>query len=178
MKIRIALSAVVLLSTSALAQQPYAGMEVRAIKTLSDQQVDDLQAGRGMGLALAAELNGYPGPAHSIELADTLGLSPDQLAKLKQLFGAMKAETIPIGSLLIEQERSLNAEFSGKTITPASLEAETQQIGATRARLRAAHLKYHLSTVAILTPGQIAKYNELRGYPGGAAPQQRHHMHH
>lgn len=177
MKLGIALSAVALFSTVALAQQPYAGMQTRAIKTLSDQQIADLRAGRGMGLALAAELNGYPGPAHVVELADRLGLSSDQIAKLKQLFADMKTETIPIGTELIEQERSLNAEFAGKTITPASLEAGTQQIGATQARLRAAHLKYHLATLALMTPDQVAKYNELRGYSGGAAPQQ-HHLHH
>jgi hypothetical protein len=34
-----------------------------------------------MGLALAAELNGYPGPAHVIELAKSLGLSEPQRAK-------------------------------------------------------------------------------------------------
>ncbi|HZP79751.1 MAG TPA: Spy/CpxP family protein refolding chaperone [Pseudolabrys sp.] len=181
MKIGIALAAVAVFSTATLAQQPYAGMETRAIKTLSDQQVADLQAGRGMGLALAAELNGYPGPAHAIELADKLGLSSEQLGKIKELFAAMKAETIPIGAQLIEEERSLNAAFAGKTITLASLEMGTQQIGATQAKLRAAHLKYHLATVAIMTPEQIATYNALRGYAGGASPpqhQQQHHMHH
>ena len=45
---------------TAHAQQPYAGFEARTIKALSDQQLADLRAGRGMGLALAAELNGYP----------------------------------------------------------------------------------------------------------------------
>jgi hypothetical protein len=44
------------------AHQPYAGLEARAIKALSEQQIADLEAGRGMGMALAAELNGYPGP--------------------------------------------------------------------------------------------------------------------
>jgi hypothetical protein len=65
-----------------LAQQPYAGLQNRSIKTLSDQQIEDLTAGRGMGLALAAELNGYPGPIHAIELAEQLHLSPEQLRKL------------------------------------------------------------------------------------------------
>jgi hypothetical protein len=65
------------LSGAALAQsqQPYAGLEARSIKALSQQQIDDLKAGRGMGLALAAELNGYPGPMHVLELADALHLS-------------------------------------------------------------------------------------------------------
>jgi hypothetical protein len=44
----------------AQSQQPYAGLAGRSIKALSEQQIADLQAGRGMGLALAAELNGYP----------------------------------------------------------------------------------------------------------------------
>ena len=42
----------------------YAGQQSRAIKSLSEQDVDDLLAGRGAGFAKAAELNGYPGPAH------------------------------------------------------------------------------------------------------------------
>ncbi|MBM1170158.1 hypothetical protein [Microvirga arabica] len=38
---------------------PYAGLETRSVKSLSDEQIADLKAGRGMGLALPAELNGY-----------------------------------------------------------------------------------------------------------------------
>ncbi|MBW5435799.1 hypothetical protein FXB41_13685 [Bradyrhizobium canariense] len=52
--------------------QPYAGLEHRPIKALSHQQIEDLRAGRGMGLALAAELNGYPGPSHVLEFGDRL----------------------------------------------------------------------------------------------------------
>ncbi len=59
-------------------QQPYLGMQQRALKALSEQQIADLKAGRGMGLALAAELNGYPGPIHVLELKDRLGLSAEQ----------------------------------------------------------------------------------------------------
>src|SRR5262245_44359400 len=103
--------ALLVLTDSALAQQPYADLQNRTIKTLSDQQIADLNAGRGMGLALAAELNGYPGPLHAIELAEQLRLSPDQLSKLKSLFEAMKAETIPLGAMLISQERQLNDSF-------------------------------------------------------------------
>src|SRR5215469_8384924 len=106
--------------------QPYAGMETRAIKTLSDQQIADLRAGNGMGLALAAELNGYPGPRHAIDLANPLHLSADQVAKLKDLYAAMQAETIPIGAMLIAQERNLNDAFAGRTLTLASLQTATQ----------------------------------------------------
>ena len=116
----------------AIAQQPYAGLQNRPIKTLSEQQIADLNAGRGMGLALAAELNGYPGPIHAIELAEQLHLSPAQISKLKSLSEAMKAETIPLGLTLISQERSLNDDFANHTVTPASLEGNTRRIGATK----------------------------------------------
>ena len=39
---------------------PYAGMQNRGLKALSEQQIEDLRGGRGMGVALTAELNGYP----------------------------------------------------------------------------------------------------------------------
>ena len=118
-----------------------------------------------------------PGPFHAIELADQLHLSSDQINKLKQLFEAMKAETISIGATLIAQERNLNDDFAKRTVTLARLEAATQNIGTTQAALRAAHLKYHLSTVDILSPEQVARYNELRGYKSGEVPAHGHHQH-
>jgi hypothetical protein len=68
MRTFIALAAIIA-STAALAQDhhPYAGMAQRQVKSLADQQIADLRAGRGMGLALPAELNGYPDPAHVLE---------------------------------------------------------------------------------------------------------------
>jgi hypothetical protein len=76
---------------------PYAGLERRSLKALSEQQVADLRAGRGMGLALAAELNGYPGPLHVIELAPDLGLTDAQIESVKQLYSSIKAEAVPPG---------------------------------------------------------------------------------
>jgi Spy/CpxP family protein refolding chaperone len=177
MRLLIATVVIASIAGSAAGQQPYAGLQNRPIKTLSDQQVGDLNAGRGMGLALAAELNGYPGPVHAIELAEQLRLSPDQVNKLKSLFEAMKAETIPLGATLISQERSLNDDFANHTVTIASLQEVTQRIGATQAALRAAHLKYHLSTVEVLTSEQVAHYNSLRGYKSDEVPTHGRHQH-
>jgi Spy/CpxP family protein refolding chaperone len=166
------------LSSTALAQsaQPYSGMQTRPIKALSDQQVADLKAGRGMALALAAELNGYPGPSHLVELSDQLGLTAEQLSSLKGMFDAMKAETIPIGENLVAQEQELDRLFAEKVISEEELKAATQTIGETQARLRNAHLRYHLQARAILQPAQISRYAELRGY--GSEPQApAHHKH-
>jgi hypothetical protein len=174
---RLAVLAVVVfllapLLAAAQAQQPYAGWETRPIKALSDEQVADLRAGRGMGLALAAELNGYPGPSHVLELAQRLKLSDAQRAKVQSLFDAMKAETIPLGQKLIAQEADLDRQFANKTITDAALAASVQAIAGTQAALRTAHLRYHLTTLEMLTPAQIEQYAELRGYAGGFNPHQ------
>jgi Spy/CpxP family protein refolding chaperone len=173
------ISAALLLTSAAAAnaQTPYAGMQTRPIKALSEQQMADLSAGRGMGLALAAELNGYPGPVHVLELADKLDLSPDQRAGIQRLFDSMKAEAVPLGSKLIEQEADLDKQFAGHTVTPDSLRASTAAVAATQGALRETHLKYHLSTVAVLSPGQIQRYAELRGYGGEAGPTEHHHHH-
>lgn len=159
--------------TGAHAQTPYAGMKARPIKALSEQQIVDLNAGRGVGLALAAELNGYPGPSHVLELADRLELSAEQRAGVQRLFDAMKAEAMPLGNKLIKQEAELDRQFAARTVTPESLKASTRAAAETQGALRETHLKYHLSTGSILTPSQMTKYAELRGY-GGA--HKRHHQ--
>lgn len=167
-------AALFLTATAASAQTPYAGMQTRPIKALSEQQVADLGAGRGMGLAMAAELNGYPGPSHVLELADMLELSIDQRTRVKALFVSMKAEAVTLGSKLIEQEADLDKQFANRTVTPISLKASTAAVAATQGELRETHLKYHLSTVEVLSPHQIHRYAKLRGY-GGDKPIKHHH---
>ena len=161
--------------SAASAQQPYAGLQARPVKALSEQQIDDLKAGRGMGLALAAELNGYPGPSHVLELGDQLGLTAEQRTRMQALFNAMKADAIPLGATLIAQESELDRQFALKGVTPASLATATAAIGETQGALRHAHLKYHLATLEILTPAQISRYAELRGYQGREQHSPHHH---
>ena len=160
-------SAVVAIALSfaslAFAQSPYAGMQARSIKALSDQQIADLKAGRGMGLALPAELNGYPGPVHVLELSDRLGLSTEQKARVQSLFDSMKAEAVPLGAKLLEQEAALDQQFASRSVTPESLKAATTAIGVTEAELRDTHLKYHLQTAQILSAEQMQHYSMLSG---------------
>jgi Spy/CpxP family protein refolding chaperone len=145
-------------------QPPYAGLEHRTVKALSDQQISDLRAGRGMGLALPAELNGYPGPLHVIELADRLQLTSAQRAQVQRLYEAMKAEAISVGEKLITHEAALDRLFAERIVSPRSLAQLTAQIGETQGQLRAVHLKYHLTTAELLTADQRQRYAQLRGY--------------
>ena len=88
----------------------------------------------------------------------------EQRSAIQASIDAMKAETIPIGEKIVAKESELDRQFSSRAITPASLEAITSEIGALQGQLREAHLKYHLSTAALLTADQIDRYAELRGY--------------
>jgi len=171
--------ALALFASTASAQHhtPYAQLKDRAIKALSEQQVADLKAGRGMGLALPAELNGYPGPMHVLESADTMQLSADQRQRTKDLFNSMKGEAVPLGEKLIESEAALEALFARRTITPANLAQATQDIARLQGQLRETHLKYHLAMVELLTPEQVMRYRELRGYLPAAASQPEPHHH-
>ena len=166
----LAAALIILLAGPAVGQQhhheeaPYTGQHQREIKALSQQQLEDLRAGRGMGFALSAELNGYPGPLHVLELAPRLGLSADQTQRVQILYDAMKSEAIAAGEKLISAERALDRQFAERRVTPATLAALTAQVGDRQGELRAVHLKYHLMTAELLTEHQRHRYNELRGY--------------
>jgi hypothetical protein len=171
--VTLSVAALVVAISATSAQTPYAGMQTRSIKALSDEQIADLRAGRGMGLALPAELNGYPGPSHVLELADKLDLSSDQRASVQRMFASMKEEAVPLGTKLLEQEADLDKQFASHTVTPESLRTATAAVAAIQGELRDAHLKYHLSTAALLSSDQMHRYAELRGY--GDPPPHHHH---
>lgn len=140
------------------------GIEVRPVKALSDEAIADLRAGRGMGLALAAELNSYPGPLHVLILADELGLSPELRDRVAALRDAMTARTVPLGEQIIAEEGRLDDLFAERRVTPRTLAVATARIAAVQAELRTAHLEVHLTLRELLTPDQIAAYDRLRGY--------------
>lgn len=147
-----------------LGSSSYAGMKKRAIKALSEEQVADIRAGKGMSLALPAELNGYPGPSHTLELADALGLSEEQKMKTQKLFARMQTEAKTLGEQLIAHEYELDRLFKNREASLEFVQQATARAAQAQGKLRTAHLNYHLKMVDVLTADQIAKYNQLRGY--------------
>ncbi len=148
-------------------ETPYAGLETREIKALSDADIDGLLSGAGMGYALAAELNGYPGPKHVLELADELQLTAEQREQTEALFAAMQEEAISLGKQLIEKEAELDAAFASTDIDADLIQTLTVQIGSVEGMLRAVHLKTHLEMTPILSMHQRHMYQQLRGYGDG-----------
>jgi Spy/CpxP family protein refolding chaperone len=156
---------------------PYAGQERRQIKALSAEEVSSYLAGKGMGLAKTAELNGYPGPLHVLELAEQLKLSAEQKIKTQDLYNAMQAKAVEAGRALIDAEQRLDRLFAGKAINPDLLDSSLKEIGALQARVRGVHLEAHLQQAGILNAEQVARYNALRGYDKAQSGTSPHHGH-
>jgi Spy/CpxP family protein refolding chaperone len=139
-------------------------MQNRVVKSLSDDDIKELRRGGGWGLALAAELNGMPGPAHLLELKDQIPLTDDQVAKTQTLLNDMRQAAIPTGERLIAAETALEYAFAKGAINEASLRGLLAESESARSELRFIHLSQHFKTVQYLKPEQIKRYNILRGY--------------
>jgi Spy/CpxP family protein refolding chaperone len=148
----------------AAAASPYAGEQAREIKSLSTSDVDNLRKGAGMGYAKAAELNGYPGPMHVLELAQPLQLSAEQRDATEKLMAQHKAKARDLGAQLVDAERALDTAFATKQIDAKRISELTQRIGVLQATLRGEHLQTHLAQTALLNAQQITSYQSLRGY--------------
>lgn len=144
--------------------QPYAGMENREIKSLSAEDIAELQVGGGWGLALPAELNGLPGPRHLLDHREELDLTADQIALIETMFAEMQDEAIRAGNRFIAAEAALSAAFAKGDIGAEDLRALLSEASDAREKLRFVHLSRHLATPAVLTEQQIQKYAVVRGY--------------
>ena len=108
-------------AAQALQPNAYAGQQTRAIKSLSEQEVDDLLAGRGAGFAKAAELNGYPGPAHVLGSKEELKLSEAQLSATEALMAQHRATAQRLGKAVVGAERALDQAFGSHTAHEGSI---------------------------------------------------------
>lgn len=143
---------------------PYAGQQSRPIKALAEREVRDYLSGAGMGFARAAELNGFPGPMHVLELGDALGLNTQQRADTQALFDTHKSEARTIGAQLVTAERELDALFAAGVVSERVLAEQMDKVAQLHGRYRLSHLETHRRMHALLNEGQIRRYAELRGY--------------
>lgn len=167
------------------AQTPYAGMQNRDIKSLSDKDIQELRRGGGWGMALPAELNGMPGPVHLLELKDQIPLASDQVPQIQALVDDMRLAAIPAGERLIAAEAAIESAFASKNIAEGSLRRLLTNAESARTELRFIHMSQHYKAANILKPEQIKRHNVLRGYavdpckniPEGHNPEMyRRHM--
>lgn len=167
------------ISSIAYAEQPhhspYAGQQQYPIKSLSPVDIAELKRGGGWGLAKTAELNGWPGPRHVLELAAELKLNKTQIQAITELFDTMQTQAITQGEQLIALEQELEQQFQQRTVTAESLSQQLEKIAAARSQLRYIHLSTHLQTPAMLGTEQMQQYNLLRGYTNPAHTHYKQH---
>ena len=146
---------------------PYAGQEVRDIKSLSDNDVQSLQNGTGEafgGLAKLAELNGYPGPRHVLDMASELQLTDKQRIEIELIYQNMSNIAKSIGAAIIDIEQDMDGAFANNTITEENLKLMLDRSAELYGQLRFVHLSAHLDTVQMLSIDQVQMYNNIRGY--------------
>ncbi len=163
-------------------QSPYVDETSREIKALSEEQINGFLEGEGMGFAKPAELNGFPGPRHVLNLADELELSDGQSERVQSTFTTMNGAARDLGAQIVEAERMLNALFVDGTVTGDNMTSLLESIGELTSKVRLTHLEAHLAMMEILTDTQVTKYNTLRGYSNaeahdGAHNDAQHHGH-
>lgn len=140
----------------------YAGLETRELRAYSDEQLRALVGGEGMGYALVAELNHYPGPKHVLELATQLELSDEQMRRTELVFDRMHRRAVRLGQEIVEKQRQLQELFvEGEAELARDL---TVVIGELEGELRWVHLDAHVQMHRLLTPDQVQRYDQLRGY--------------
>ena len=151
---------------------PYVPLLDAPIRGLTSEQIRDLREGNGAGFALPAELNGFPGPKHVLDLSDELGLTDEQRSRV-QAVRARVMEQAPVqGERVLQAHQRLEEAFRNRTVDAPSLQALVADVDAAYAALRFVHLAAHLEMVDVLTPHQVAQYNQLRGY--GSADHAAH----
>jgi Spy/CpxP family protein refolding chaperone len=159
---------------------PYIGHEKRTIKNFSEEEIQALLSGQGMGLAKAAELNHYPGPRHVLDLGARLPLSEAQRAETQRIYDRMHQEAVRLGALIVDKEKELDQLFATQVAQSDTLRSLTTQLAQLQGELRFVHLQAHVEMKRLLSPEQVEAYDSLRGYTAGAgaAPHTGHHHHH
>ncbi|WP_019503257.1 Spy/CpxP family protein refolding chaperone [Pleurocapsa sp. PCC 7319] len=145
-------------------RSPYVEQLDSPVRGLSSEEVDNLLNGRGSGYARMAELNGYPGLRHVLDLSSELKLSAQQETDIQVAFEQMQSQAKTIGKTIVSKEQELGKSFASGKITNTELEKQTEELATLYGELRNTHLQAHLKINPILSTEQIKKYNQLRGY--------------
>ena len=145
-------------------RSPYVEQLDSPVQGLSAEEVDELLDGKGAGYARMAELNGYPGPRHVLDLSSQLKLSAQQTKEIEVAFEQMQSQAKSLGKTIVSKEQELSEAFASGKITNAELEKETNELAQLYGKLRKTHLQAHLQINPLLSAEQIQKYNQIRGY--------------
>lgn len=157
---------------AALALTLAAGIGLGAIGRHHAKQVDSGNASAAAPIVVpvdaedvsGAERHLYPAPHTAIFLANDLELTEAQRLKLHALQQALDNDIATIGRRIQAEEARLDRAFMENVIDIGRIDGVTARIGSLQAQLRAARLRAHLATRDLLSPEQLLRYAELRGF--------------
>jgi Spy/CpxP family protein refolding chaperone len=129
----------------------YASENHTNIKALTDEELNHLLNGEGMGLAKAGELNSYPGPKHVLDLSSELQLTTEQKERTEAIFNSMQTEAKKLGELVIEKEKELDSIFKENNPDEILVQNKIMEISNLMGKLRFVHLDAHIKQKEILT---------------------------
>ncbi len=110
--------------------------------------------GRSHGALLAAVVN-------NPELADKVGISADELSRLRKLYYAGRKQTIKLQAKLQLAQVDLREKIESPTVDEDAVLAAVEEVGTIRTEIRKVSVKQNLRMRAIL--GE-EKFRELRKY--------------
>lgn len=145
----------------------YIGQENEIIKSLSSEDIESLETGTGDAfgsMAKLAELNGYPGPRHILDLGKELGLTTVEKEYIIIIYNDMKREALISGQEILQIEKTANELFANKSISDSELQRLIIKSAENYGKLRYIHLTTHLKIMDILSQEQIILYNTLHDY--------------
>ena len=126
-----------------------------------EEERASIARGEGFGMAMPADMAGYPGPRHVLDMAAELGLTAEQKSGVEKIYAAMHEKAMTRGKELFEAEARLEQMFrDGRP--EADLREQSFRVDSIHAELRWIHLSAHLAAQKLLTAEQIAKYTRLR----------------
>ena len=138
---------------------------------------DGLLNGEGMGQAQYAEMNGYPGPKHILDLADKLKLTDTQKKSIQEIYQEMSLRAKELGKRIIGVEEEMHEAFRTGLVNESSVRDDAEQIGRMRGKLRAVHLIAHIRAKKFMTDDQIALYTKLRAEEQNSSSKATQHQH-
>ena len=81
----------------------------------------------------------------------------------------MQEQAIQLGEQVIAGEAALDRMFALGAASDASVQAAAIELGRLQGALRGHHLRYHLAMRDLLSPHQVMRYRQLRGYSAEGA---------
>jgi Spy/CpxP family protein refolding chaperone len=121
-----------------------------------------LENAEGAGMAAYADVNGYPGPRHVLEMQALLGLTDDQVKDIESISDEMSEKARVKGEAIIAEEGKLASVFASGTAQQDEVEHLAVTIGSLRGELRAIHLIAHIQAAQVLTDKQRELYTIQR----------------